>query len=221
MLVFASKAHLRRYSAAYLRGPLEAPTPVHFATSDSWLFVTALDLLPRGYESDTALTSHLAASVAGNLARGLRGGRGVLTFAVRQGLGHWFARRIDPRYPIFEGTDPTRLLGQSQDWSAEVRTRAEHKIFPATADLLASEDPDKLEWADHLVLWSRFDYLFAREDGAAGQFLRRLQEPLAPDEPRDAAALAARARAALEAAVGVPLAAFDEAWSEWVAKTYR
>lgn len=221
VLVFASKAHLRRYATAYLRGQSETASSVKFAASDAWLFVSALDLLPPGYESDTALSAYLAANVAGNLARGLRGGRGAVTPPVLQGLGHWFARRIDPRYPVFESTDPTRLLGQSQDWAKEVRTRAEHKVFPSTEELFSRADLDTLEWADHLVLWSRFDYLFAREDGAAGQFLRRLQEPLAADAPIDSVALAARSRAALEAAVGVSLAAFDEAWSEWVLKTYR
>jgi len=221
VLVFASKAHLRRYGAAYVRGSLEAPAPVHLAATDAWLFVTAQDLLPQGYESDTALTCDLVANVVGNLARGLRGGSGATTPVVLQGLGHWFARRIDPRYPVFQGKDPARFLGQSQDWASEVRTRVEHKVFPATADLLARESLDSLEWADHLVLWSRFDYLFTRDDDAAGQFLRRLQEPLRPDEPSDAPALAERTRAALEGALGLPLAALDEAWSAWALKTYR
>jgi hypothetical protein len=219
VLVFASKAHLQRYSAAFLGNKVEAATPVHLG--DSWLFVSALDLLPSGYESDTALATYLAAHVAGNLARGLRGGRGAPTFPVYQGLGHWFARRIDARYPIFEGSDPSLLLGQSQDWATEMRTRVEHKVFPSTAELLGRTDPAALEWADHLFLWSRFDYLFGREDGAAGQFLMRLQEPLGADEPRDPAHLAERARVALEAAAGMPLAAFDEAWSAWAAKAYR
>lgn len=222
VLVFASKSHLARYAAAFLGGRVEGPTRKRFLETDGWLFATAAELVLHGQESDTALACDLAAHVAQNLALGLRGGRGDLPFAVEQGLGQWFARRVDARFPVFAGRDPARLQGQSQAWEAEVRTRAEHKVFPASRDLLGWEDPDTLEWADHLVLWSRFDYLFAREDGAAGQFLRRLQEPLDPAAPAlDARTRAERAHAALEAAVGVPLAAFDEAWSEWVLRTYR
>jgi hypothetical protein len=222
VLVFASKSHLARYGAAYLGARVEAPVRKRFAETDAWFFATAAEFVAHGQESDTALACDLAAHVAQNLAFGLRGGRGDLPFALEQGLGHWFARRVDPRYPVFAGSDPARLQGQSQQWETEVRSRAEHKVFPTSLDMLGWEDPDTLEWADHIVLWSRIDYLFAREDGAGGQLLRRLQEPLDPAAPPlDARTRAERAHAALEAAVGVPLAAFDEAWSAWVLKTYR
>lgn len=222
VVVFASKSHLARYSAAYLGERLERSEHRRFPESDAWFLATATELVPGGRESDTALACYLAAHLARNLAFGLRGGGGQVPFAVEQGLAHWFARRIDARYPVFVGSDPTRLQGQSQAWPAEVRSRVEHKVFPATLDMLGWEDPATLEWADHVVLWSRFDYLLAREDGAAGQFLRRLQEPLDPSAPPlDARGRAERAHAALEAAVGTPLAAFDEAWSAWVLATYR
>lgn len=219
VLVFERRADLARYGSAFFGERAEAPLRRHLPLTDSWLYATALEFLPED-SPDAALACDLAAHVAQNLALGLRGPGGDVPFAVLEGLGHWFARRVDERFPVFSGSDPARLKGPA-DWPGEVRSRVEHQVFPATAELLAEEDPDALQWADHLVLWSRFDFLFAREDGAAGSFLRALKAPLESGaEPLDAAARVARAQAALEAAVGGELASFDRAWSEWVLKVY-
>jgi len=61
------------------------------------------------------------------------------------------------------------------------------------------------------------DFLLSREDGAAGQFLRRLKEPTAETSPEK---LAERARSGLQKATGRTLAQFDQDWAEWVSKTY-
>lgn len=220
VLVFERRADLARYGAAFFGARAEAPLRRHLPQTDSWLYATAVEFLPAD-APDAALACDLAAHVAQNLALGLRGPRGDVPFAVLEGLGHWFARRIDARFPVFSGSDPARLKG-STDWPGEVRSRVEHQVFRATAELFAMEDPEAFEWADHLVLWSRFDFLLTREDGAAGNFLRALKAPLDPAAAAlDPETRAARARGALEAAVGSDLAAFDRAWSEWVLKAYR
>lgn len=218
VLVFERKADLARYGAAFFGVRAEEPLRRHLALSDSWLYATAGEFLPAD-APDAALACDLAAHVAQNLALGLRGVQGSVPPAVLEGLGHWFARRVDARFPVYSGSDPARLKGPA-DWPGEVRSRVEHQVFPPSAELFV-EDPTTLEWADHLVLWSRFDFLFAREDGAAGHFLRGLKAPLDPAaEPLGAEGQVARALAALEAATGGGLEAFDRAWSEWVLKTY-
>lgn len=219
VLVFERKADLARYGAAFFGARAEAPLRRHLPLTDAWLYATAAEFLPEA--SDSALACDLAAHVVQNFALGLRGTGGDVPFPVLEGLGHWFARRIDARFPVFSGSDPARLKGPA-DWPGDVRSRVEHQAFPSTAELLALEDPDALEWAEHLMLWSRFDFLLTREDGAGGNFLRALKVPLEPDAtPLTPEARVARASTALEAATGGDLAAFDRAWSEWVLKAYR
>jgi len=219
VIVFERRADLARYGVAFFGERPEAPLRRHLPESDSWLYATAAEFLPEG-SPDAALACDLAAHVAQNLALGLRGPRGDVPFAVLEGLGQWFARRSDVRFPVFSGSDPARLKGPT-DWPSEVRSRVEHQAFPPTAELLAMEAPDAFEWAHHLMLWSRFDFLLTREDGAAGNFLRALKAPLDPAAPPlDPETRSARARAALESATGGELEAFDRAWSEWVLKSY-
>jgi len=221
VLLLERKASAARYGRVYLGGELSAPTHHLFATSGSWLYLTASEFLVGDNASDTGLACEVIGGVAQNLALGFRGPQVGLCFAVREGISHWFAQRIDPRYHLLAGEAEPRISVAEGGWAPPVRARVEHKVFPSTEELLAWNEGTALEWADHLILWSRLDYLLAREDGAAGIFLRALKEPLAEGASAlSADELVARARAALPAATGGDLARFDQEWSAWVLKTY-
>ena len=66
-------------------------------------------------------------------------------------------------------------------------------------------------FGDNVVLWSRLDYLLARE-GTAQALTTRLSVPV-PQLPDS--------RVALQGATGLELDALDEAWRTWVRETYR
>ncbi|HEX6885815.1 MAG TPA: hypothetical protein VF530_20745 [Planctomycetota bacterium] len=222
VLLFDKKSSVGRYSGVYLGQALNTPTRWVFPTVGSFLFLTAAEFLEGEYQNDTALHCDVVSGVVQNLAAGFRGYRVVLPFAVSEGIAHWFSREIDPRYHIFSGLDLTRVrIRDESNWAPSVRARVEHKVFASTHDMLGWSDADSLEWADHLILWSRLDYLMQREDGAAGSLLRLLKEPpgtktgqLTPEETL------ARARQAFQTIAGGDLARFDADWGEWVLRTY-
>lgn len=228
VLLFDRKSALARYGSVYLGGSLEGATRRHLPVVDALLFVTAAECLEGNHENDSALACVVVSGVTHNLAAGFRGSRVPLAFAVSEGIAHWFSRQVDPRYHIFSGLEQTEVRGAVEgNWAPGVRARVEHGIFPSTADMLAWSHAGPLEWAEHLVLWSRMDYLLAREDGAAGRLLRRLKEPPALTEPPVAKngeltseELLERTRAAFGETTGGDLARFDQLWSEWVLKTY-
>ncbi|MSR61674.1 MAG: hypothetical protein EXS08_04395 [Planctomycetes bacterium] len=222
VLLLERKASAARYGRVYLGHELDAPTQHLFATSDSFLFLTASEFLVGENASDTGLACAVVGGVAQNLALGFRGPEVGLCFAVREGIAHWFAQRVDPRYHLLAGgaAEP-RISAAEGGWAPPVRARVEHRVFPSTNDMLAWNPSTPLEWADHLILWSRLDCLLAREDGAAGNFLRQLKAPLAEGASAPTAdELVERARAALPAATGGDLEHFDQEWSAWVLKTY-
>lgn len=222
VLLFEKKSTVGRYASVYLGKQLGAPTRWVFSTIGSFLFLSAQEFLEGEYQNDTAFHCDVVSGVVQNLAAGFRGYRVVLPFAVSEGIAHWFSREIDPRYHIFSGLDLTKVrMKDESNWAPSVRARVDHKVFISTADMLAWNDADALEWADHLILWSRMDYLMAREDGAAGSLLRLLKEPpssksgqLGPEQTVE------RARQAFQSLAGGDLAKFDAEWSEWVLKTY-
>ena len=219
VLIFDKKSSLGRYSGAYLGQALQGPTRWHFAAIDSWLVLTAAEFLEGAYVNDSALTCDVVSAASQNLALGFRSYRVALPFAVSEGIAHWFAREIDPRYHIFSGLDLTKVrIKEEWNWAPSVRARVEHEQYPSTSDMLQWSNAEALGWADHLILWSRMDYLLAREDGAAGKLLRLLKEPpggeLSPEE------LAERARQAYRKVSGGELDQFDADWGAWVLKTY-
>jgi len=222
VLVLEKKSSAARYGTEYLGHEPDGPTHHLFATSDSWLYLTANEFLVGENATDTGLACEVIGGVAQNLALGFRGPKVGLCFAVSEGIAHWFAQRIDPRYHLMAtGDAEPRISADEGGWAPPVRARVEHRVFPSTHDMLGWSASTPLEWADHLVLWSRLDYLLAREDGAAGTFLRQLKEP-----PAEGAAAPTederieRARNALAAIADGDLAHFDALWSEWVLKTY-
>lgn len=221
VLIFDKKSAHARYGKVFLRQDLVGPTRWYYNTIDSWLFVTANEYLEGLYANDSALACDVISGVSQNLALGYRGYRAALPFAVSEGIAHWFSRQFDERYHIFSGFDQTKVrVKEDWNWAPLVRARVEHKIFPVFNDMLAWSDAEALEWADHLMLWSRMDYLLSRDDGLAGSLLRMLKEPV---ETRGKAApeeLADRARKTFQKATGGDLARFDVEWSEWVLKTY-
>jgi hypothetical protein len=222
LLLFEKKSHVGRYGSVYLGQQIGAPTRWVFSTIGSFLFLSASEFLEGEWQNDTALHCDVVSGVVQNLAAGFRGYRVVVPFPVSEGVAHWFSREVDPRFHIFTGSDLTKVrMKDEPNWAKSVRARVEHKVYPSTADMLAWKDADALEWADHLILWSRMDYLLAREDGAAGSLLRLIKEPpksrsgqLSPDE------VVERARQAFQTVAGGDLAKFDADWSEWVLKTY-
>ncbi len=221
VLIFDKKSSFGRYTSVYIGRECAAPQRWCFPETGSFLFATAAEFLQGDYVNDSALACDVITGVVQNLGNGFRGYRAIMPLWFSEGLAHWFSRRFDPRYHIFSGLDPTKIrIKDESDWAPSVRARVEHEVFPKIEEMLAWSDADALEWADHLMLWSRVDYLLSREDGAAGRFLRILKEPFAGGSAITDLMVRERSKEALAATTGADLAAFDQTWCEWVQKTY-
>ncbi len=223
VLVFDRKSSVGRYTNVYLGHEAQWPQRWYFPQTGSFLFATAAEFLEGGYINDSALACDVISGVVQNLGNGYRGYRSVLPLWFSEGLGHWFRRRYDPRYHLFSGTDQTKIrVKDEEEWAPSVRARVANKVFPPTGEMLEWSDPDSLEWGDHLILWSRVDYLLARDDGAAKKLLAALKEPLPQqgEQTGQAELLARRSLEALTQATGQDPGQFDAAWSEWVLSNY-
>ncbi|MSR63386.1 MAG: hypothetical protein EXS08_13165 [Planctomycetes bacterium] len=150
--------------------------------------------------------------VTQNLLYGINGFPHLLPTWWTNGLALWFARATQPRVllyakPANEILPPAELA----DWQPLVRGRAESGACLPWADMLARANWLEQPFGDSVVLWSRIDYLLARE-GTAQALTTRLSLPV--PQPPDS-------RVALQDATGLELDALDEAWRAWVRETYR
>jgi hypothetical protein len=220
VLIFQKKSDLSRYSVRFLGTALDHPTSWIFPETGSLLYLTAFECLEGDYHNETGLTCAVLAGVAGNLARGFRSDRIRPPLFFTEGLAHWFARRYDPRFHILSGSDPTRIhLREQSDWGGSVRARVSNGYFTPLDEMLGWKDFDQLDWADHLMMWSRVDHLLDMEEGAARRFLLAFKDPTfvvtGDDEVRE------RSLHALREATGQTPAELDATWQEWVAREYK
>lgn len=220
VLILEKRSDLARYAQRFLGTSLDHPTSWLFPETGSLLYVTAFECLEGGYHNETGLTCAVLSGVAGNLARGFRSDAIRPPVFFVEGLQHWFARRYDPRFHILSGSDPTRIhLREQSDWAGSVRARVSNGHFTPLDEMIGWASCDALDWADHLMIWSRVDHLLEMEDGAAGRFLRAYKDPTfvvtGGDEVRE------RTIHALREATGKTPAELDEAWQVWVAREYR
>ena len=87
--------------------------------------------------------------------------------------------------------------------------------------MLAWTQFDEAKPADHLLLWSRVDYLLAQGPEKAHAFLMALKEPLEYEVYEDQyEPMHARQLAALKEVYDLDPATFDERWSRYVLKSY-
>jgi len=108
-----------------------------------------------------------------------------------------------------------------EQWRPKVRARVGHEIYPPSQDMIQWDDPDELGLADHMILWSRIDYLMARNDGLLGKLQRAFKKTALDPRTllREAGAIDPFVSDFIQSAETTP-AEFDEDWAKWVKKSY-
>jgi len=134
--------------------------------------------------------------------------------------GHHFTRQVDERYPWFDGRKVIYdRFDDSWDWEPRVRNLVGNDFFASAQEMFAWTEYEQMHPRDHIVSWSKLEYLLGEVEGDPQAFLRALCTPLkrvdAEQEP------VTRQTQALETAFGLTPAELDAGWSKWVKKTYR
>ena len=172
-----------------------------------------------GYELDAALHCALAADLAMNLVDGFHDNRGACALWFKLGLGTWFSRRIDERWTLYASGTTLTFGDDSWKWVPRVRALVSNGFAVPWSKMLDWKKWEEIEAQDHMVLWSRVDWMLSRKDAHLRAFLAGISDSLAgvPDEERPSIELA-RQVAALGNGLGGSPAELDEAWKQAVLK---
>ncbi|MBM4062285.1 MAG: hypothetical protein FJ265_14485 [Planctomycetes bacterium] len=163
---------------------------------------------------DESLAVHLAYHLAHNLYSSYLGFRPALPAWVTDGLGHWHARQVSGRVPVFctsAGAGvPCAYEEWPTQWASLLRT-GRFEPLPVFCARPAGESDAPLF---HLQSWALAQYLVAERPLELASFLRRLA---APDRVGDLHSsgqeLHARQAAALREAFGTDAAGLESAWA--------
>ncbi len=174
-----------------------------------------------GVPFDAVLASHVASGLANQLVDAYRGSDYRSPAWLVAAYGHVCSRRVDPRYPSGCGyAEGQSVREEDHEWEPRVANLVRNDFFASTEAMFGWLDSTPLTQRDHLVAWSKLQYLLTEAQGDRKGFLA----DVCPPDPKlwtdDPAALVKRQTAALAQRFHVTPQELDEAWSRWAAKAY-
>lgn len=221
VLLFENKADVARYAVRFAGAQHENSYRYLVPDEDVHVFVTAREPYSVSAHESSWFECHVVGSVVRLLTCAYRGYRYQLPLWWTEGLAHHATRRLDPTY-----FSPTVVEGQEADsrldanWEDKVYARVKHQYYPTSAELLTKGDPREFAFADHLMAWSRVDFLFQRPGGQPGKYLCRMKS-VSWHANLTIEDVCAVQEVALEEGFGLDYETLDEEWAAWVRKAYH
>jgi hypothetical protein len=219
-LMFMEKASsLGRYRSGFLGNSGDEPIRHMFPVDGVLFFAVAQE--NDGMFSDTSMHCLFVYSVTMNLMNGYRYYRHALPEWMVVGMAHWNARRIDEKRNYFTRD---RLFTEDDkniwNWRPKVRARVGHEYFPGFEKVAAFTDPENMKYSEHMMSWSRVDFLMARDPAGFRTWMDVMKDPFEAGEEITEEMMFARQLVALKQAWDLDPDSFDAEWAAWVMEEY-
>ncbi len=137
------------------------------------------------------------------------------------GLSHWNARQVDEKRNYFT---EDRSFGEDDkdvwNWGPRVRARVKHEIYPDFLQLSSYPAPETMELTQHMMAWTRVDFLMQRAPDGFRTWLDVMRDPFPQEVTVTDELLLQRQIKALDKAWGLTPDEFDSQWAAWAAKHY-
>ena len=212
----------KAYMRNFLGKVYDAPQRWHFKDQGALLYAVSTDGEDGRLRRDVALHANLVFNVTHGMLDSFRHYSYDLPVWINEGLAHWFERRIDPRWNSFSfgegGHRPTQATWRWEKVALRLISNGKGTPF---AELYAFRDFADLDFDDHVLTWSRWDFLMSQGDEKLAEFLFVVKGRVDPETWfADQSDLVGASREALWEAYGLTPLSFDERWKEWVAENY-
>src|SRR5690606_12130591 len=171
---------------------------------------------------DRKLHCHVTFQVVHNLIDGYKFFWQPQPAWLTEGLPLWFSRRVDEEFLNFSGRDHAGSgVLRAHEWARRVRMRVENDAWPKAAELCTIADATKLDYAGHMMAWSRVDFLFAARPAEFGRFVAHMKAPMTTEARLPTTEeMLGRQVEALRGAFQWDYDAFDAEWVEYVRTRY-
>ncbi len=222
VLLFEKSSSLGRYRVRFTDQTVDAAVRRLFYDPPSMTFATSIETGKGLFDEDVSLHCHVVFNVTHNLVNSFKYFAYKLPVWVPEGISHWFRRRVDPVWNQFTAVKDNDGPGKAeQDWAVRVRARVGHEYFPAAEELMNWMDYDDLSVVDHMMIWSRIDFLIDQGPDRFARFMDVLKDhPGTVDGLFSVEQVQARQVQALGAAYQLEPDVFDVQWAAWVEATY-
>jgi hypothetical protein len=220
LLVLQRKSDLARYLGRYCG--VQGDRSYRCCMAKPGQVVVAVALEGPENMDTTGLSCWVAYSLVHAFLDGYRGFDHDLPTWLIEGLAHWYERTVPSEFinATVKKEDAVDPLKQHL-WPERVHRWAQHDgNWLRWNQLVALTDDEQFGYREHLMAWSRVDYLMAQNEAKVGDFVRELKHLPPPWKETRAQQLQAVQPAMLQRLFGCDAAAFDENWRRWVLKTY-
>jgi hypothetical protein len=170
---------------------------------------------------DGACHGHLAFNVTINLLDAYKHYSYDLPVWIKEGLGHYVERSIDPDFNTFDSSEGAVAdTSSTSDWGKEVLELVRADKAPRMAELVALRTYAELEKRHHYASWSLFDWLVRTDPDGLACFADRMKGQLTPDGYPDGSNLPDAHRETVSECLKMTYAELDQAWRAWAEATY-
>lgn len=186
------------------------------------LVVSAETISGWGYPQEAAFHSMVAADLTLNFVDGLRNRGFHAPWWWKLGLAHIAARRIDEKLALYASRASRQNEPDAWKWEPRVLGLVANDYAPSWSDMARLDTFEEFTGAVHLVAWSRVSWLLETKPVDIHDWTLSL----ARTYPGLAGKPLSEARQAHERETFIRLTGktqeqLDEAWRQWVTKTYR
>ncbi len=222
VLLFENMTTFQQYMKDYLGRESKSGQRWHFKDVSSLIYTVAVECDGGRLKNDTALHCNVAFNVSQNLLDGFRYYSYDLPVWIREGMAHWFERRIDPKWNSYDQTEGSPAdYKAAWRWEPIVRGLATTGgKFAPFAEAYTWRDFGNIKFNDHITIWSRVDYMMTLGKDKWRTFLFGIKGRINADWTPNQNELVGATRDALQKAYGISVLQFDEKWAEWVKANY-
>ncbi|MCC6784617.1 MAG: hypothetical protein IT457_17360 [Planctomycetes bacterium] len=224
VLLFAKSSSCGRYLSTFTKAKPDAPSRWYFEGCDSFVFATAVDFGEGAFRTDLAMHAHVTHNLVHCLLDAYKGYSYVVPVWWKEGLAHWFRRRLSDEHNNFEAIkDQEKRAYTVFDWDERVRMRASHGLVRPLREIWESEQCTDFDLVDHMACWSRIEFLLEAFPRARMAEFLGAQKGFVDQRgnPPTRESLLARQRESLQAAFELDPDTLDAQWQAWLKKPKR
>ena len=168
-------------------------------------------------KNDEALHGHLAFNQTINLLDGYKHYSYDTPIWIREGLGHFVEREINPRFNTFDSSEGAVAdMTRKEKWAPEAKKLVTQKKAPRMAELVNLKAYAELTLDHHFTTWSMVSFLIETDPDGFACLNDALHGAVNARGVPDGSNLDDLHRQAFKDCLGMGYAQFDLAWAEWV-----
>ncbi len=172
-------------------------------------------------QHDKHLSAVVMHGVGHNLLNGYMHYSYEMPVWIYEGTGHWLERDFDGRFDTFCSIEGNVDVGKAtHNWPPQVRKLVMKGRGSSFAQLIRKNSLAEIDYEDHLIAWSKIDFLIQAKPEAFGAWLTELKSRRNAEGFPDGTKMDDAQRDGFKRHFGWTLNKAEEEWKEWVKETY-